>query len=144
MVGCDEATVVEEVKEAEDAGRDDDALPEVDGGGEDGDDDLERGRPKEDKADDVEEGSEARRKMWIWVCGVMCALEERCLDLAIGCTFWVVVVGDEGVVSGAVEVPSIERPLTAGVLDRVRVSGIGFRKKDPAAADQVAVDGIVM
>ena len=74
----------------------------------------------------------------------MCALEERRLDLVMKCTFWVVVVGDEGVVLGAAEVPLIERPLTAGVLDKARVSGIGFRKKDPAAADQVAVDGIVM
>jgi hypothetical protein len=83
VVGCDEATVVEEVNEAEDAGRDEEALPEVDGGGDDGDDDLERGRLKEDN---VEEGSEARRKMWIWVCGVMCALKEICLDLVVGCT----------------------------------------------------------
>jgi hypothetical protein len=43
-------------------------------------------------------------------------------------------------VVGGVELPLGETPLTVEVFDKARVSGLeGFRKKDPAAADQVVL-----
>lgn len=80
--------MLEEARDAEDTGRDEDALlpeEELIRDGDTGcDEDLERGRLKEDNATEAEEGGEARRKMWIWVW-VMWALKEACLGLAIGC-----------------------------------------------------------
>lgn len=140
--------MLEDAKEAEDGGRDEDALPEVEElafNGDTGcDDDLERGRLKEDKADEEDEGNEASRKMWICVCGVMCALKELCLDFAIGCVDGAVVVKYELAELSDVELkPFNEAPFAGEVLDKARVSGLeGFRKKDPAVADQVVCDDI--